>query len=127
MIELTEGIWAIVPRERLTQQAAEELGAQAIAAAPERRFLIFRDPVDLISLNGLDAAWAAAEKMLPEGWTLEVGTWQAEPNRPEGLAKYEATAEPYGFEEQERQGRVIGRGETAAAAVRQVVEGLARR
>jgi hypothetical protein len=65
----------------------------------------------------LDEAWAAVEAALPEGWMFEVGNWQAEPNRPEGLALYEATAEPYEHHRREAEGMRIGRGDTPAEAL----------
>lgn len=75
-------------------------------------------------MTALDAAWKAAEAALPEGWTLEVGLWRAEPNRPIGMLDYEATASPYVHDPLES--GVIGRGDSPAAAVLQVADALRR-
>lgn len=75
-------------------------------------------------IGALDVAWAAVEVALPEGWIFEVGNWQAEPNRPEGLALYEATAEPYEHHRRESGGMRIGRGNTPAEALLQLAGAL---
>jgi len=69
----------------------------------------------------LGDAWAAAEAALPEGWVLQIGNWQAEPNRDPRLAKYESTAEPYRSEGGDS---IIGRGDTPAAALRALAVAL---
>lgn len=70
----------------------------------------------------LDEAWAEAEAALPEGWTLEVGLWSAEPNRRATMLPYEATAAPYVHDPWES--GCIGRGDTASAAVRELTAAL---
>jgi hypothetical protein len=72
----------------------------------------------------LDAAWAEATALLPEGWTLQLGDWHAEPDRPDGMPPFEAIAEPYSFREQQRQGSVVARGDTPVAALQRMTASL---
>lgn len=75
--------------------------------------------------SGLDVAWAEAEARLPKGWTLEVGDWRAEPNRPEGVAPFEAIAEPYVKRRDGSDPMVIGRShDSPADALHELAMGL---
>jgi hypothetical protein len=74
--------------------------------------------------RGLDVAWEAAETVLPEGWTLELGDWRAEPNRPEGIAPFEAVAQPYVRQHDGNDRMVIGRGTSAVAALDDLTSAL---
>jgi hypothetical protein len=74
----------------------------------------------LAPVEGLDAAWAAAEAALPEGWTLDVGDSLGHPH-----GRFEASAEEGGYvgPGRDRNGRAAY-GETPAAALRGLTDRL---
>ena len=65
----------------------------------------------------LDAAWAEAERYLPDGWVLQLGLWKGG-----GTLEYEATASPYAHDPNEVV--CIGQGDTPDKAVLQLAAEL---
>ncbi len=65
-------LWAVIPRERLSRQAAEEMGANLRDQFPDRRWLILGVPAEIVPLTGLDAAYREVLEVLPPSWNLNL-------------------------------------------------------
>lgn len=74
--------------------------------------------------QALGAAWRRAEAALPEDWTLEIGLWRAEPNRPAGMLDYEAEAKAYNWHRADAGEHRIARGATATEALTALADAL---